>query len=59
MDERFHAKKFHKTGKKLAQAIRILMDFDDELYYYRSSKDDSGVIKRRSRIRHRQILKED
>lgn len=59
MDERFQAKKFHKTGKKLAQIIRILMDFDDELYNYRSSNDDSGVIKRQSRIRHRQILKED
>lgn len=56
MDERFQARKFHKTGKKLAQIIRILMDFDDELYYYRSINDDSGIIKRRSRIRHRLIL---
>lgn len=58
MDERFQSKKFHRTGKRLAQIIRILMDPDDELYYYRSINDDSRVIKRRSRIKHILILKE-
>ena len=58
MDERFQAKKFHRTGKRLAQIIRILMDPDDELYYFRSINDDSGIIKRRSRIKHLLILKE-
>ena len=52
------AKKFHRTGKRLAQIIRILMDPDDELYYFRSINDDSGIIKRRSRIKHLLILKE-
>ena len=57
MDERFQAKKFHRTGKRLAQIIRILMDPDDELYYFRSINDNSGIIKRRSRIKHLLILK--
>lgn len=56
MDKRFDARKFHKTGKMLAQMIRLLMYNDDELYYFRSDNDDSGVVKRRSRIKHHLIL---
>jgi hypothetical protein len=59
MDYRFNAKKFHKTGKKLAKLIRLLMDYEDELYYFRSINDDSGIIKRRSKVRHILILGED
>ena len=58
MDERFQARKFHKIGKKLAKIIRILMNYDDELYYFRSDNDDSGLIKRRSRIKHHLILQD-
>lgn len=56
MDERFNAKKFHKTGKMLAKCIRIVMDNDDELYYFRSICDDSGVVKKKSHIKQIFIL---
>ena len=59
MDERFNAKKFHKTGKMLAKLIRVVMDNDDELFYFRSICDDSGIVKRKSRIKQIFILQQD
>ena len=50
MDKRFNAKMFHRKGKELAIAIRMQMHPEDELFYFRSIDDDSGVIRRRSRI---------
>lgn len=51
MDRRFKAKMFHRKGKELAKAMRMLMNAEDELFYYRSIDDDSGVVLKRSRIK--------
>ena len=51
MDKRFKAKMFHRKGKELAIAIRMQMHPEDELFYFRSIDDDSGVIRRRIRIK--------
>lgn len=51
MDSRFKAKMFHRKGKELAKVMRMLMNADDELFYYRSIDDDSGVVLKRSRIK--------
>ena len=51
MDRRFKAKMFHRKGKELAKAMRMLMNSEDELFYYRSIDDDSGVVLKRSRIK--------
>ena len=40
------------TMKIKAEKHLHLRDPDDELYYFRSINDDSGIIKRRSRIKH-------
>ena len=44
MDERFKAKMFHRKGKELAKIMRMLMLPEDDLFYYRSIDDDSGVV---------------
>ena len=51
MDKRFKAKMFHKRGKALAKILRAQMHPEDELFYYRSMDDDSGVILKRSRVK--------
>jgi hypothetical protein len=51
MDKRFKAKMFHRKGKELAIAIRMQMHPEDELFYFRSIDDDSGVIRRRIRMK--------
>ena len=53
MDSRFKAKMFHRKGKELAKVMRMLMNAEDELFYYRSIDDDSGVVLKRSRIKHK------
>ena len=53
MDRRFKAKMFHRKGKELAKAMRMLMNAEDELFYYRSIDDDSGVVLKRSRIKRK------
>ena len=39
------------SRKELAKAMRMLMNAEDELFYYRSIDDDSGVVLKRSRIK--------
>ena len=53
MDSRFKAKMFHRKGKELAKVMRMLMNAEDELFYYRSIDDDSGVVLKRSRIKRK------
>ena len=58
MDERFKAKIFHRKGKELAKVMRMQMIPEDELFYYRSIDDDSGVILKRSRIKKKDTYTE-
>ena len=58
MDERFKAKIFHRKGKELAKVMRMQMIPEDELFYYRSIDDDSGVILKRSRIKRKDTYTE-
>ena len=58
MDKRFKAKMFHRKGKELAKVIRMQMRPDDELFYYRSIDDDSGVVLKRSRVRRKETYTE-
>ena len=51
MDKRFKAKMFHRKGKELAKILRGKMHAEDILFYYRSVDDDSGVVKKRSRVK--------
>lgn len=51
MDKRFKAKSSHRQGKELAKILRAQMHPEDILYYFRSNDDDSGIIRRRSRVR--------
>ena len=53
MDSRFKAKMFHRKGKELAKVMRMVMNTEDELFYYRSIDDDSGVVLKRSRIKRK------
>ena len=53
MDRRFKAKIFHRKGKELAKVMRMVMNAEDELFYYRSIDDDSGVVLKRSRIKRK------
>ena len=53
MDRRFKAKMFHRKGKELAKVMRMVMNAEDELFYYRSIDDDSGVVLKRSRIKRK------
>ena len=53
MDRRFKAKMFHRKGKELAKVMRMVMNNEDELFYYRSIDDDSGVVLKRSRIKRK------
>ena len=53
MDRRFKAKMFHRKGKELAKVRRMVMNAEDELFYYRSIDDDSGVVLKRSRIKRK------
>ena len=59
MDKRFKAKMFHRKCKELAKVIRMQMNPEDELFYYRSIDDDSGVVLKRSRIRRKVNYTED
>lgn len=54
MDKRFKAKMFHSKGKELAKIIRMQILPEDELFYYRSIGDDSGVVLKRSRIKRKE-----
>ena len=58
MDERFKAKMFHRKGKELGKIIRMLMLPEDDLFYYRSIDDDSGVVLKRSRIKRKETYTE-
>ena len=58
MDKRFKAKMFHRKGKELAKVIRMQMRADDELFYYRSIDDDSGIVLKRSRVRRKETYTE-
>jgi hypothetical protein len=58
MDERFKAKMFHRKGKELAKIMRMQMLTEDDLFYYRSIDDDSGVVLKRSRIRRKETYTE-
>ena len=58
MDERFKAKMFHRKGKELGKIIRMLMHPEDDLFYYRSIDDDSGVVLKRSRIKRKETYTE-
>lgn len=51
MDKRFKGKMFHRRGKELAKILRQGMNPDDELFYYRSIDDDSGVVMKKSRVK--------
>ena len=51
MDRRFKGKMFHRRGKKLAKVLRQGMDPADELFYFRSIDDDSGVVMKKSRVK--------
>lgn len=53
MDRRFKAKMVHRKGKELAKVMRMVMNAEDELFYYRSIDDDSGVVLKRSRIKRK------
>ena len=59
MDKRFKAKMFHRKGKELAKVIRMQMRQEDELFYYRSIDDDSGVVLKRSRVKRKEAYTED
>lgn len=50
MDPRFKARRFHREGKQIAKGIRSMMHQEDGLFYFRSVCDDSGVVKKRSRV---------
>ena len=58
MDKRFKAKMFHRKGKELAKVIRMQMPAEDELFYFRSIDDDSGVILKKSRVRRKDTYTE-
>ena len=51
MDKRFKGKMFHRRGKELAKVLRQGMDPADELFYFRSIDDDSGVVMKKSRVK--------
>ena len=51
MDKRFKGKMFHSRGKELAKILRQGMDPADELFYFRSIDDDSGVVIKKSRVK--------
>ena len=51
MDKRFKGKMFHRRGKELAKVLRQGMDPTDELFYFRSIDDDSGVVMKKSRVK--------
>ena len=51
MDRRFKGKMFHRKGKELAKVLRQGMDPADELFYFRSIDDDSGVVMKKSRVK--------
>lgn len=51
MDRRFKGKMFHRRGKELAKVLRQGMDPADELFYFRSIDDDSGVVMKKSRVK--------
>ena len=51
MDRRFKGKMFHRRGKALAKVLRQGMDPADELFYFRSIDDDSGVVMKKSRVK--------
>ena len=51
MDKRFKRKMFHRRGKELAKVLRQGMDPADELFYFRSIDDDSGVVMKKSRVK--------
>ena len=51
MDKRFNGKMFHRRGKELAKVLRQEMDPADELFYFRSIDDDSGVVMKKSRVK--------
>ena len=61
MDRRFKGKMFHRKGKELAKVLRQGMDPADELFYFRSIDDDSGVVmkKRRVKMTTKQIHTQD
>ena len=52
MDKRFKGKMFHRRGKELAKILRQGMNPADELFYFRSIDDDSGVVMKKSRVKH-------
>ena len=58
MGKRFKAKMFHRKGKELAKVIRMQMPAEDELFYFRSIDDDSGVILKKSRVRRKDTYTE-
>ena len=58
MDKWFKAKMFHRKGKELAKVIRMQMPAEDELFYFRSIDDDSGVILKKSRVRRKDTYTE-
>ena len=51
MDKRFKGKMCHRRGKELAKVLRQGMDPADELFYFRSIDDDSGVVMKKSRVK--------
>ena len=58
MDKRFKAQMFHRRGKELAKVIRMQMKPEDELFYFRSIDDDSGVVLKKSRVRRKDTYTE-
>lgn len=50
MEKGFKAKKFHRDGKRLAKEIRRQIKAEDVLYYDKAFEDDSGVVKRKSKV---------
>ena len=58
MDKQFKAQMFHRRGKELAKVIRMQMKPEDELFYFRSIDDDSGVVLRKSRVRRKDTYTE-
>ena len=58
MDKRFKAKMFHQRGKELAKGIRMQMKPEDELFYFRSIDDDSGVVLKKSRVKRKDTYTE-
>ena len=51
MDKRFKGNMLHRRGKELAKVLRQGMDPTDELFYFRSIDDDSGVVLKKSRVK--------